>query len=125
MNELIFTHKDVMKIYPWIKPRTLMSWVDAGIVTPDYANANGRGSKRLYSLQNLIEIGAIAEMLRLGLPRKHVTKIMKIARIRANAKHDSIIVRSSGLSGIEVKINLSRIKAHVEKNDTVRVRRAG
>ena len=63
-----FVHKEVLKIFPWIKPRTLISWSERGLIQPEYKEASGRGTRRRYSYQNLIEIGFISELLDYGIP---------------------------------------------------------
>lgn len=63
-----FVHKEVLKIFPWIKPRTLISWSERGLIQPEFEEASGRGTRRRYSYQNLIEIGFISELLDYGIP---------------------------------------------------------
>ena len=63
-----FVHKEVLKIFPWIKPRTLISWSERGLITPEFEDASGRGTRRKYSYKNLIEIGFVDELLKYGIP---------------------------------------------------------
>ena len=62
-----FLHRDVRKIFPWIKPRTLMSWTERGLLTPTYGDAAGPGTSRRYAFQDLIEIAFINELLSYGM----------------------------------------------------------
>jgi DNA-binding transcriptional MerR regulator len=63
-----FVHKEVLKIFPWIKARTLISWSERGLIKPEFEEASGRGTRRRYSYQNLIEIGVVSELLDYGIP---------------------------------------------------------
>jgi len=67
MHQIQFTHKHIRKIFPWIKPRTLISWSERGIVIPEIEDAFGRGSKRVYSYGNLLEIAFADELMRYGI----------------------------------------------------------
>ena len=62
-----FLHRDVRKIFPWIKPRTLMSWTERGLLTPTFGDAAGPGTSRRYAFQDLIEIAFINELLSYGM----------------------------------------------------------
>jgi DNA-binding transcriptional MerR regulator len=63
-----FLHRDVVKIFPWLKPRTLISWSERGLIKADFSEAAGRGSSRVFSYSNLIEIGILSEFLQNGIP---------------------------------------------------------
>ena len=71
-----FIHSDLLKIFPYINPRTLISWSERGLIKPDLLDSSGRGSSRVYSYSNLIEIGIVFELLRLGLPFSMIAAIM-------------------------------------------------
>jgi DNA-binding transcriptional MerR regulator len=62
-----FLHRDVMKIFTWIKSRTLMSWTERGLLTPTFGDAAGPGTSRRYAFPNLIEIAFINELLSYGM----------------------------------------------------------
>jgi DNA-binding transcriptional MerR regulator len=62
-----FTHKEIKKIFPWVKTRTLISWSERGLVEPKFGDAEGRGSKRRYSYENLLEIAFADELLNRGI----------------------------------------------------------
>lgn len=62
-----FTHKEIKKIFPWIKTRTLISWSERGLVEPEYGDAEGRGTKRRYSYENLLQIAFADELLNRGI----------------------------------------------------------
>jgi len=72
-----FVHKEVLKIFPWIKPRTLISWSERGLVTPELEDASGRGTKRKYSYKNLIEIGFVCELLEYGIPFSTIKEFLE------------------------------------------------
>lgn len=81
MNEQ-FNHGDILRIYPWIKPRTLIYWSERGLIQPDFSDASGRGSSRLYSYTNVIEIGIVSELLVNGIPFKRIKEIMTSSAIQ-------------------------------------------
>ena len=56
-----------MKIFTWIKSRTLMSWTERGLLTPTFGDAAGPGTSRRYAFQDLIEIAFIDELLSYGM----------------------------------------------------------
>ena len=88
-----FVHKDLKKIFPWISPRTLIYWVERGLVKPSFADASGRGSSRRYSYTNLIEIAFIGELLRRGLPFTEIKRILdteEYKKIIDKEKWDSV-----------------------------------
>ena len=68
MNQTEFTHKEVLKVFPDINARTLISWSERGLVKPEVEDASGRGTKRRYSYKNLIEVGFVQELLSYKLP---------------------------------------------------------
>lgn len=77
-----FNHSEILKIYPWIKPRTLIYWSERDLIQPDFTDASGRGSSRLYSYTNVIEIGIVSELLSHGIPFSHIKGIMDTPAIR-------------------------------------------
>jgi hypothetical protein len=58
----LYTHKEVLRIFPNLKTRTLISWSEKGLMSPAI-EADGTGSMRRYSFKNLIEIGVIRELI--------------------------------------------------------------
>jgi len=78
MNENIqFVHREVLKIFPWIKSRTLISWSERGLIIPEFEEASGRGTRRRYSYQNLIEIGFVSELLNYGIPFSMISNFIE------------------------------------------------
>lgn len=59
-------HKDVIKIFPGVSPRTLINWSEKGLFEPA-VQPDGTGSRREYSVYNLVEIGIILELRSFGL----------------------------------------------------------
>ncbi len=72
-----FLHRDVLKIFPYIRPRTLISWSERGLVKPEFVDAQGRGTERVYSYKNLLQIGMISELLSYKIPFIVVESAMK------------------------------------------------
>jgi len=70
-----YYHKDVLKIFPDIKPRSLIHWAEIGLITPSEEPGN-RGGKRGYSYSNLITIGLIRQLLMHGLDIREARDII-------------------------------------------------
>jgi DNA-binding transcriptional MerR regulator len=68
-------HADVLKIFPDIKPRTLISWAEKGLITPEVL-AKGSGTRREYTLNNLLEIGIIKELVSRNVPHPLISQIV-------------------------------------------------
>lgn len=66
MKRDTFQHKDILRIFPDLSARSLVSWSEKGLLTPDYGEAMGRGTVRRYSFDNLIQAGVIRELFLLG-----------------------------------------------------------
>lgn len=61
-----YSHKQIRQIFPWIKPRTLISWSERSLIKPN-KDAFGRGTRRLYLYDNLLEIAFADELLQFGM----------------------------------------------------------
>lgn len=72
----LFKHRDVLRIYPDLRPRTLISWVDKGLLSPE-VKASGTGTRNQYSVKNLVEIGVIRELITYRIPQSVVESIMR------------------------------------------------
>jgi DNA-binding transcriptional MerR regulator len=72
----VFLHRNLIKIFPYVKPRTIISWTERGLLKPDYEDASGKGSSRRYSYRNLLEIAFISELFSYGLPFSMVKNIV-------------------------------------------------
>lgn len=77
-----YLHGDVLKIFPWIKPRTLISWSERGLLRAEFGEADGRGSSRVFSYTNLIEIGILSELLQNGVPFSVIRMITESEQVR-------------------------------------------
>jgi DNA-binding transcriptional MerR regulator len=90
-----YLHRDVLKIFPWLKPRTLISWSERGLIKADFGEASGRGSSRVFSYSNLIEIGILSELLQNGIPFaiiKLITESSHMKDIISKRSFDKIIL---------------------------------
>lgn len=88
-----FTHSDVLKIFPWLKARTIISWAERELIRP-VLDASGRGSSRVYSYVNIMEIGIVSELLHYGIPFLLIQATMRHKGIQAilkNKRWNSII----------------------------------
>lgn len=103
-----FVHRDILNIFPWIKARTLISWSERGLVKPDFSNAAGRGSSRVYSYSNLIEIGIVSEFLRHGIPFSIIEEIMNgdaVRRLKEEKDFNVVIWSDRTICGVSAKIS--------------------
>lgn len=71
-----FYHQDILRIFPDIRPRTLISWGEKGLIKP-LREAENRGGKRIYSYKNLVEIAFVRELFGYELPFKYVLSLME------------------------------------------------
>jgi DNA-binding transcriptional MerR regulator len=108
MRNRKYTHGDILKMFPWLKPRTLISWSERGLIKADFGEASGRGSSRVFSYSNLIEIVTIADLSKTGLPFSVIKKIIqsKSLDLWQNAE--------SPISSISISINVQKIKDFVD-----------
>ncbi len=61
-----YTLKDVVDIFPQINPRTVQVWVKKGVIRPA-VSSSGQGFPVKFSYLNLIEIGLVWQIVKLGL----------------------------------------------------------
>jgi DNA-binding transcriptional MerR regulator len=78
-----FFHRDLIQIFPSVKPRTIISWTERGLIEPEFEDASGRGSARRYSYRNLMEITFISELLRFGVPFSFINQITESSEYRS------------------------------------------
>jgi hypothetical protein len=71
-----FSHTSILKIFPRVKARSMISWTERGLIEP-LQNAIGRGSSRVYSYTNLIEIAIISELLQYRIPFTNILLAMR------------------------------------------------
>lgn len=77
--EIAFTASDVSKITQ-ISIRRLAYWDDIELVQPSLKAASGKGSRRLYSLQDLVELTIVAKLLDGKLPLQRIRKSFSCIR---------------------------------------------
>ena len=77
--EFAFTASDVSKI-TGISVRRLAYWDDIELVQPGLKAASGKGSRRLYSLQDLVELTVVAKLLNSKLPLQRIRKSFSCIR---------------------------------------------
>ena len=77
--------------------RQLDYWARTGFVQPSLAAANGKGSQRSYSYDDLLELKTVKHMLDLGMDLKRVRAIMNSARSRLRQDHEDVaLVHTAG-----------------------------
>lgn len=77
-KQVAFTNKTVTKLFNNISARQLDYWVRTGLMKPSILTSGGRGSSRVYSFVDLIQISTINALLEGG---------MSIQQIRKSAKY--------------------------------------
>lgn len=77
--EFAFTTGDVSKI-TGTSVRRLAYWDDIELVQPGLKAASGKGSRRLYSLQDLVELTVVAKLLNSKLPLQRIRKSFSCIR---------------------------------------------
>ena len=67
--------------------RQIRYWDTTGLVSPSLQRAKGRGSKRLYSFEDLVELRTVARLLTAGVSLQRVRKVVDyIVRVRDVAR---------------------------------------
>lgn len=67
--------------------RQIRYWDTTGLVSPSLQRAKGRGSKRLYSFEDLVELRTVARLLTAGISLQRVRKVVDyIVRVRDVAR---------------------------------------
>jgi DNA-binding transcriptional MerR regulator len=61
--------------------RTVHYYTDCGLVVPDIANPEGRGTTRIYSFKNIVDFLIVKKLVGLGLSLKIIKQIMDNIRI--------------------------------------------
>ncbi len=89
-----FTASDVSKI-TGISVRRLAYWDDIGLVRPSLKAASGKGSRRLYSLHDLVELTIVAELLDGKLPLQRIRKSFSCIRSLSIPFSELVIVSNS------------------------------
>jgi len=96
-----YHHRDILKIFPEIKARSLIHWAEIGVITP-LSEPENRGGKRVYSYQNLIEIAFIRQLLKHDLSLKEVKRIVgkkKFRDVINTGNYDLVFVYTVRLGG--------------------------
>lgn len=62
----LYTHAEVLTVFPGLKGRTLQSWCDKKLIRPK-RDTSGSGYYRLYSYENLVQIGIVRNLFMVGL----------------------------------------------------------
>ena len=101
--EFAFTASDVSKI-TGISVRRLAYWDDIELVQPGLKAASGKGSRRLYSLQDLVELTIIAKLLNSKLPLQRIRKSFSCIR-SLSIPFSELVIISNGESIYACKSN--------------------
>ena len=73
-----------------IKPSQIQYYTDIGIITPDISAPKGRGTRRIYSKRNLLEILIAKRMIEHGLSTRTVAAIFSTSRMHDHKLPDAI-----------------------------------
>lgn len=89
IEKLNFTTKQITDIVG-IKPNTLHYYIENGAIVPDVDPGHGRGTQRLFSAVNVIEIVMIHKLMKLGLLKKNITQM--ILELRKTGDREKLII---------------------------------
>jgi DNA-binding transcriptional MerR regulator len=108
--------KDIKKYYPELCQRTVMSWMERGLIKP-YKDATGRGTKRIYSLGNMVEIGIMRALLNIGLPFRMIMQVANSSAYRATIesnqyRNESWLIRFE-VGVVDIRIEVNRVYKHL------------
>lgn len=70
-----------------LSPRQLSYWDKTGLLKPSIAQANGRGTMRCYSFQDIVALKAAKGLLDAGLPLKTIRKAVRELRSKLDHTH--------------------------------------
>ncbi len=71
MKSETFQHKDILRVFPDLSARSLVSYCEKGLIIP-FQDAEGRGKVRIYDFGNVIEAGIIRELVKWGLTYREI-----------------------------------------------------
>jgi len=80
MSNAAFSRKQVGKLLG-ISDRTIWFYTEEGIVTPEIANPKGKGTTRLYSPKNVMEIAVARKLAEHGLKLELVRDVLRAPRL--------------------------------------------
>jgi DNA-binding transcriptional MerR regulator/predicted RNase H-like HicB family nuclease len=95
---------DAVRRLTGITYRQLDYWDRTGLVRPSIRSAQGKGSRRVYSFQDLVEVGVVGKMLASGvkLPTvrkavrfliEHFPRVRPLAQLTLTGQGKSVLVR--------------------------------
>jgi hypothetical protein len=101
IKHLKFTTKEICgKV--GIKSNTLHYYIEAGAIIPDVDESQGRGTQRLFSAVNLIEVAMVKRLISFGLLKKSIVLMLK--SIRAKNERERLVSSLYAQDGINVFI---------------------
>jgi DNA-binding transcriptional MerR regulator len=114
-----YLRKDVAEI-TGIKPATIQQYTDKGLVVPSVENPGGRGTNRLYSPDDMVELLICRELVTAGVKHHDMIDVLAIVRElrgsgeekwgiyleKNNAERSAIylVVADHGLESVKVNI---------------------
>ncbi len=75
--------------------RQLAYWDKTGLVSPSLKSASGRGSRRLYSIEDIIELKILTKLLNSSLPLQRIRSSFGFVR-RQSKTLASVIILTDG-----------------------------
>ncbi len=86
-----FTITEVSRIVD-VTPRRLTYWDSTGLLKPGLKSASGRGSRRLYSFQDIVEVKIIISLLSSSLSLQRIRNSLNFMRELPEPLTDMVIV---------------------------------
>ncbi len=78
-SEMAYNLETVRKLTS-LTPQQIRYWDKTGLVRPSLGSAKGRGSKRLYSFEDLVELRTIARLLTAGISLQKIRPVTSYIR---------------------------------------------
>lgn len=104
-----FSTFDIAKILG-IKRSSLQQWIDYGFIEPSIATAEGRGTKNLFSAEDVFRIAVFRELYSAGLSQKYAGRA-------ARRFHDVMVGAGDGLAYVERKDGKMHLRYAVPKDE--------
>ena len=86
-----FTTTEVARIID-VTPRRITYWDTTGLLKPSVKSASGRGSRRLYSFQDIIELKIVLKLLSASLSLQRIRNSLDFIREIPEPLSDMVIV---------------------------------
>lgn len=74
-----------------VSQRCLDYWEERGVIQASFVASSGKGSQRLYSFHDLVQISVVKELRDAGLSLQKIRKAIKV--LRKKLKHEGVLLK--------------------------------